>query len=52
MPSNLGDRETAAKAMPTTVAGILEPGTIDRIRQEFRRGSKQALPLQKQETMV
>jgi hypothetical protein len=28
----------AAKAMAMTVADILQPGTIDRIRQEFRRG--------------
>ncbi len=28
----------AAKAMAMTVADILQPGTIDKIRQEFRRG--------------
>jgi len=28
----------AAKAMAMTVADILQPGTIDQIRQEFRRG--------------
>jgi metal-dependent amidase/aminoacylase/carboxypeptidase family protein len=28
----------AAKAMAMTVADILQPGTIDRIRQEFDRG--------------
>ena len=28
----------AAKAMAMTVADILQPGMIDRIRQEFRRG--------------
>jgi metal-dependent amidase/aminoacylase/carboxypeptidase family protein len=28
----------AAKAMAMTVADILQPGTIDKIRQEFHRG--------------